>query len=163
MKGVFFQSKLVNYGERAWTWGRNLPVRERIEQRRQRRLRKRQLKSEVALLQTLSHLFQLVQFVKCWQFFLELNFKRLYWRCCLVFTFSTKREFQLESDVCRLPYTWVPPGDFCSWTSVVVLRIRSPTSAGRFNMKSRRPCWCSKQILKGSWTLLFLCQQICIP
>ena len=63
-----------------------------LKQQRRRRLRKRELKSEVALLQTLSHLFHLVQFVKCWQFFLELNFKRLYWRCCLVFTFSTKRE-----------------------------------------------------------------------
>ena len=31
----------------------------------------------MALLQTLSRLFHLVQFVKCWQFFLELNSKRL--------------------------------------------------------------------------------------
>ena len=44
-----------------------------------RRLRKRHLKSEVALLQTLSRLLYLFQFVKCWQFFLELNSKRLYW------------------------------------------------------------------------------------
>ena len=51
------------------------------------------LKSEAALFQTLSHLFHLVQFIKCWQFSLELNSKRLY-RCsgkekesrCLVFT-----------------------------------------------------------------------------
>ena len=43
-----------------------------------RRLRKTSLKSEFALLQPLSRLFHLVQFVKCWQFFLELNFKRLY-------------------------------------------------------------------------------------
>ena len=34
-------------------------------------------KNEVAVLQTLSRLFYLVQFVKCWQFFLELNSKRL--------------------------------------------------------------------------------------
>ena len=39
---------------------------------------KTSLKCEFALLQTLSRLFQLVQFVKCWQFFLELNSKRLY-------------------------------------------------------------------------------------
>ena len=52
------------------------PRRER-KQHRRRRLRKRHLKSEVALLQTLSRLFHLVQFVKCWQFFLELNSKRL--------------------------------------------------------------------------------------
>ena len=67
------------------------------------RLRKRHLKSEVALLQTLSLLFHLVQFVKCWQSFLELNSKWLYRSSgkekesrlsllCLVFTFSTKRE-----------------------------------------------------------------------
>ena len=47
-------------------------------QRRRRRLRERRLKSEAELLQTLSHFFQLVQFVKCWQIFLELNSKRLY-------------------------------------------------------------------------------------
>ena len=41
-------------------------------------LRKRNSISEFALLQTLSRLFQLVQFVKCWQIFLELNSKRLH-------------------------------------------------------------------------------------
>ena len=57
------------------------------------------IKSEFALLQTLSRLFQLVQFVKCWQIFLDLNSKRLYQSSgkekesrCLVFTSSTKRE-----------------------------------------------------------------------
>ena len=40
-----------------------------LKQQRQRRLRKRHSKSEFALLQTLSRLFQLVQFVKCWQIF----------------------------------------------------------------------------------------------
>ena len=57
------------------------------------------LKNEFALPQTLSRLFQLIQFVKCWQIFLELNSKRLYQSsgkekesCCLVFTSSTKRE-----------------------------------------------------------------------
>ena len=30
------------------------------------------------LLQNLSHLFYLVQFIKCWPFFLELNYKRPY-------------------------------------------------------------------------------------
>ena len=70
-------------------------VNRELEQQRQRRLRKRHLKSEAALLQTLSRLFQLVQFVKCWKFFLELNSKRLYQSsesCGLVFTSSTKRE-----------------------------------------------------------------------
>ena len=44
---------------------------------------------------------QLVQFVKCWQIFLELNSKRLYQSSgkekesrCLVFTSSTKREIR---------------------------------------------------------------------
>ena len=36
------------------------------------------IKSEVALLQTLSRLFHLVQFIKCWHLFKELNSKRLY-------------------------------------------------------------------------------------
>ena len=49
-------------------------VRELWQQRR-RRLRKRHLKSEVALLQTLSRLFHLVHFVKCWKFLLELILK----------------------------------------------------------------------------------------
>ena len=52
--------------------------RELKQQRRRRRLQKRHLKSEVALLQTLSRLFHLVYFVKCWQMFLELNSKGLY-------------------------------------------------------------------------------------
>ena len=57
-----------------------------------------------APLQTLSRLFHLIHFVKCWQFFLEflgLNSKRLYQSSgkekesrCLVFTFSTKREIR---------------------------------------------------------------------
>ena len=70
-----------------------------LKQQRRRRLRKRQLKSEVALLQTLSRLFPRVQFAKCWKFFLELNSKRLCRSAgkdkesrCLVFTSSTKRE-----------------------------------------------------------------------
>ena len=52
-------------------------IRDRKQQRRQR-LRKGHLKSQVALLQTLSRLFHLAQFVKCWQIFLELNCTRLY-------------------------------------------------------------------------------------
>ena len=36
---------------------------------------KTSLKKEAALLQTLSGLFCLVQFAKCWQFVLELKFK----------------------------------------------------------------------------------------
>ena len=46
-------------------------------------------------------IFQLVQFVKCWQIFLELNSKRLYQSSgkekesrCLVFTSSIKREIR---------------------------------------------------------------------
>ena len=55
-----------------------------------------------ALLQTpLSLLLLLVQFVNCWQFFLELNSKRLYRGSgrekesrCIVFTSSRKREIR---------------------------------------------------------------------
>ena len=52
-------------------------------------------------LQSLSGMFHLVHFVKCWQIFLELNSKRLYQSSgkenesrCLVFTSSTKREIR---------------------------------------------------------------------
>ena len=69
------------------------------KQHQRRRLRKRYLKSEVALLQTLSRLFHIVQFVKCWQFFFELNSKILNRSSgkekesrCLLFTSSIKRE-----------------------------------------------------------------------
>ena len=57
------------------------------------------LKSEVALLQTLSRFFYPIQFVKCWLFFLDLNAKRLHQSSgqekesrCLVCTSSTKCE-----------------------------------------------------------------------
>ena len=69
-----------------------------LKQQRRRRLRKRQLKSEVALPQTFSRLFHQVSFVKCWQMFLDLNSERLYQssgkekESRLVFTSSTKRE-----------------------------------------------------------------------
>ena len=47
-----------------------LMVIRELKQQRQRRLRsKTSLKSELALLQTLSRLFHLVEFVECWQFF----------------------------------------------------------------------------------------------
>ena len=68
---------------------------------RRRRLRKRHVKSEVALLQTLSRLLHLVQFIKCWLIFLELNSEGLYQRSgkkkesrCLVFAFSIKSEIR---------------------------------------------------------------------
>ena len=72
-----------------------------LKQQRRRRQRKRHWKSLYALLQTLSRLFQLVQFVKCLQIFLELNSKD----CikvlgqekespCLVVLSSTKREIR---------------------------------------------------------------------
>ena len=71
-----------------------------FNQQRRRRLRKRPgLISEVALHQTLSRLFHLVPFVKCWQFSRELNSKRLYLSSgkeiesrCLVFTVFTSSE-----------------------------------------------------------------------
>ena len=83
--------------------GRGRLNKRELKQKRRRRLRlrKRHLKSEFALLQTLPRLFQLVQFVKCWQIFLELNSNRLYQSSgkekeigCLVFTSSTKREIK---------------------------------------------------------------------
>ena len=77
------------------------PVNRELKQQRRRRLRKRHLKSEFALLQTLSRLLHLVYFVKYWQMFLELNSKGLYQSlgkekesCCLVFPSSANREFR---------------------------------------------------------------------
>ena len=85
------------------TFGRleRLPNRV-LKQQRRRRLWKRQLKSEFALLQSLSRFFHFVYFVKCWQMFLELNSKGLRYQssgkekesCCLVFPSSTKRELR---------------------------------------------------------------------
>ena len=71
-----------------------------FNQQRRRRLRKRPgLITEVALHKTLSRLLHLVPFVKCWQFSLELNSKRLYLSSgkekesrCLVFTVFTSSE-----------------------------------------------------------------------
>ena len=70
-----------------------------LKQRRQ--LRKHHLKSEFGLLQTLSRLFHLVQFVKCWRIFLKLKSKGLYrsWgrkkeSRCLVIMSSTKLEIR---------------------------------------------------------------------
>ena len=71
-----------------------------FNQQRRRRLRKRPgLISEVALHKTLSRLLHLVHFVKCWQYFLELNSKRLHQNSgkeiesrCLVFTVFTSSE-----------------------------------------------------------------------
>ena len=75
----------------------------RGQRRRQRRRRwwNRLLKREFTLLKNLSLLFHVVQFVKCWCIFLEMNCNGLY-LClrkelqnrCLVFTYSTKREFR---------------------------------------------------------------------
>ena len=81
-------------------WKSSLPIvpcNITFKQHRRWRLRKRHLKSEFALLQTLLRLFHLVQFVKSWQFVLELNSKRLYRSSgkekesrCLVFTVLNK-------------------------------------------------------------------------
>ena len=75
-----------------------VPIREK---QRRRRLRKSHSKREFALLQTLSGLFHLVQFVKCWQIFVELNSKRRYQSSgkekesrCFVITSLTKREIR---------------------------------------------------------------------
>ena len=75
---------------------KKLHLNRELKQRRRRRLLQRHLKSECALLQTLSRLFQLVQFVKCLQFFPKLDsktvskFRKRKRSRCLVFTSSTK-------------------------------------------------------------------------
>ena len=83
--------------------GSKLPHQQNIirefKQRRPQRQRKFHPKSESALLQTSSLLFQLFQFYKILAIFSELNSKELYQSsgkekesCCLVFPSSTKRE-----------------------------------------------------------------------
>ena len=52
----------------------------REKQQRRHWLQKSHLRSEFAPLQTLSSLFRLVQFVKCWRIFQELNSEGLYRR-----------------------------------------------------------------------------------
>ena len=68
-----------------------------LKQQRRWKLQKGHFKSEFALLQTLSRLYLIVQFVKCWQIFLELNSNRVYRRSgkeketrCLVIMSFTK-------------------------------------------------------------------------
>ena len=58
-----------------YTLQRNKCIIRELKHQRRRQLRKRSLKSEFALLQTLSRLFYLVQFVKCGRIFLKLNSK----------------------------------------------------------------------------------------
>ena len=135
-----------------------------LKQQRRRRLRKRQLKDEFRPLQTLSRLFRLVQFVKCWQIFLELNFKRLYRSSekekesrCLVFTsISTKRGTTAKKCTkkryarAKLLFCQSKPIDFfpSSLTSPSsLLKLQIPIE--RFHMTSRRPYWCSKTINGG--------------
>ena len=91
---------LLMNGASAWrlTWIKY--YNRELKQQRRQRLPKRHLKSDFVLLQTLQRVFHLVQFVKCWRIFLELNSKRLYQssekgkESRLVFTSSTKREIR---------------------------------------------------------------------
>ena len=55
----------------AWL-GTKTDIDRELKQQRRCQLGKRHLKSEFTLFQTLSRLFLLVQFVKCWKIFLEL-------------------------------------------------------------------------------------------
>ena len=84
------KNKFIAFAGGSW-----LALNKELKQHRRRRLRKRHLKSEVALLQTLSRLFHRAKFVKFWQFFLELNSKRLYRRkslsCAHVLNISTSQ------------------------------------------------------------------------
>ena len=77
-------------------WNRS--ANREFKQQRRPRLLKRHLKNVIALLQTFSRLFHLIQFVKCWRIFLESNSKSLFKSSgkgkesrCLVFMSNTKR------------------------------------------------------------------------
>lgn len=63
---------------------------------RELKKRRRRLKSEIALFQTLPRLFHLPQFVKCWQSFLELNSKE----CIEVQETSSTKRFNFTSQSC---------------------------------------------------------------
>ena len=75
-------------------WNRS--ANREFKQQRRPRLLKRHLKNVIALLQTFSRLFHLIQFVKCWRIFLESNSKSLFKSSgkgkesrCLVFMSNT--------------------------------------------------------------------------
>ena len=96
---TFFQhcNAVLRWKSSLWIVPCNITLKQ--HRRRRLRLRKRHWKSKFALFQTLPPLFHLIQFVKSWQFFLELNSKRLYRSSgkekespCLVFKSSEKRE-----------------------------------------------------------------------
>ena len=99
-----------------------------FKQQRWRRLAKRHLKSEFALLETLSRLFHVVQFVKCWQIFLELSSKGLYQspgkekeNCCLVFPSSTKRDARAKLLFWQYKPSAFLPFSLTSWSSLLKL------------------------------------------
>ena len=73
MAAVLVKRSIYNYFMSA-CWMYEMVTRE-LKQQRRRRLRKRHLKSEFALLQTLSRLFHLIYFVKCWQMLWSLILK----------------------------------------------------------------------------------------
>ena len=98
------------------------------KQQRRHWLQKSHLRSEFAPLQTLSSLFRLVQFVKCWRIFQELNSEGLYRRTrkekeshCLVFT-SCQREIRhLHVIVMQKRKRNVPKKTWCTCKFVVLL------------------------------------------
>ena len=120
-----------------------------LKQERRRRIRKPKLKSVFVLLQTLSRVFHHVQFVKCWQIFLELNSKGLYQSSerekegRLVFASPTKREIrQIHVVVVQRRQRKVQKG-VCTCKVVVLLPIANlpfslplPSSFGLSSLKT---------------------------
>ena len=99
-----------------------------FKQQRPPRLGKHHLKSEFALLETLSRLFHLVQFVKCWQSFSELSSKGLYQssvkekeNCCLVFLSTTKRVARAKLLFWQYQPSAFLPFSLTSWSSLLKL------------------------------------------
>ena len=78
------------------------PPRGNLKQHRWPRLRKRHLKSEVTLPQTLYRLFHLVQFVKCWQFLLKLNSNRIQGKKKQVVAFCSRPPQNKKLDIFKL-------------------------------------------------------------
>ena len=104
-----------------------------LKQQRRRQLRRPHLKSEVALLQTLSRLFHVVQFVKCWHFFLQINSKRLY------------QSSGKEKECRRLVFTSSPKRVIMHFHPVVV--HRQQRNIQKSVMRVRRCCFANLNVL----------------
>ena len=118
-----------------------------LKQQRQQRLRKRYLKMKSRCFKVYRPYSISFIFVKCWQFFLELNFKRLY-QCsgkviesrCLVFTSSKKRDEIRQFHV--VVVQWRP-----NYVQKSVMQVQSCCFASLNQLLFCRSCWRRRRCL----------------